>query len=190
MQFLKIPLCKIIFVLSLILTLGRGKKSDDASISHPCCPGSITLGATGAAAAKWAQYLGQYKPTKQKHEGAPVYQNQNGKYLYHHTKGQWRTNNVVNKRGVFKGEGSKKAACVSTKSKWYFWDEEWRRGDIKVSCDQDTVMIEPHGKKIITSTSTLEPQGRLRKYSFNISNPALCLFQGLITSYNEVNLQK
>ena len=171
----------IVLIFSSLLTLGQGKDNDDnlssnISMSHDCCSGPISLGATGAAAAKWAQYLGQYKPTKQKHEGAPVYQNQNGKYLYHHTKGQWRTNNVVNKRGVFKGVNSRKAACVSPKSKWYFWDEKWRRGDIKVSCDQDSVMIEPHG--------------RLRKYSFNISNPALCLFQGLITSYNEVNLQK
>ena len=151
MQFLKIPLCKIIFVLSLILTLGRGKKSDDASISHPCCPGSITLGATGAAAAKWAQYLGQYKPTKQKHEGAPVYQNQNGKYLYQLKKGQWRINNVMNKRGVFKGVNSRKDSCVSPKSKWYFWDEEWKRGDIKVSCVQDSGG-KKHGRLLNLST--------------------------------------
>ena len=130
----------------LILTLGHGKKSDD-SMPHDCCSGPISLGATGAAAAKWAQYLGQYKPTQQKHEGSPVYQNQNGKYLYHHTKGQWRTNNVVNKRGVFKGEGSKKAACVSTKSKWYFWDEKWRRGCIKVLCDQGSGRKE-HGRLV------------------------------------------
>ena len=108
-------------VLSLFLTLGHGKKSDD---QDHCCPGSITLGATGAAAAKWAQYLGQYKPTKQKHEGAPVYQNQNSKFLYLHKKGQWRINNVINERGVFKGVSSWKAACVSPNSKWYFWDEE------------------------------------------------------------------
>ena len=145
----------IVLIFSSLLTLGQGKDNDDnlssnISMSHDCCSGPISLGATGAAAAKWAQYLGQYKPTKQKHEGAPVYQNQNGKYLYHHTKGQWRTNNVINKRGVFKSEGSRKAACVSPKSKWYFWDEEWRRGDIKVSCDQDTVMIEPQQRGKLT----------------------------------------
>ena len=128
----------------LILTLGHGKKSDD-SMPHDCCSGPISLGATGAAAAKWAQYLGQYKPTQQKHEGSPVYQNQNGKYLYHHIKGQWRINNVINERGVFKGEGSKKDACVSPKSKWYFWDKEWRRGDIKVLCDQGSGRKE-HGR--------------------------------------------
>ena len=145
MQTLKTILCRIIFlVLSLFLTLGRGKKSDD---HDHCCSGSITLGATGAAAAKWGQYLGQYKPTQQKHEGAPVFQNQNGKYLYHHTKGQWRTNNVINKRGVFKSEGSRKVACVSPKSKWYFWDEKWRRGDIKVLCDQGSGRKE-HGRLV------------------------------------------
>ena len=150
---------QVILIFSLLLTLGHGKRSAD----H-CCSGSITLGATGAAAAKWAQYLGQYKPTKQMNQGAPVYQNQNGKYLYHHTKGQWRTNNIINKRGVFKSEGSRKAVCVSPKSKWYFWDEEWRKGDIKVSCDQDSgIEIEAHG--------------RWRKYSFNISYSADFLFR-------------
>ena len=133
----------IVLIFSSLLTLGQGKDNDDSlssniSISHDCCSGSISLGATGAAAAKWAQYLGQYKPTQQKHKGAPVYQNQNGKYLYHHTKGQWRTNNVVNERGVFKGVNSRKTMCVSPNSKWYFWDKEWKRGGIKVSCDQES----------------------------------------------------
>ena len=136
MQSLKTMFCRIYLLLFLFLTLGRGKKTDD-SLSI-CCSGPITLGATGAAAAKWAQYLGQYKPTQQKHQGAPVYQNQNGKYLYHDTKGQWRTNNVINKRGVFKGVNGRKAACVSPNSRWYFWNGRWRRGNIKVSCDQDS----------------------------------------------------
>ena len=135
---------KIVLELSLFLTLGHGKKSD-ASNPHHCCSGPIILGATGAAAAKWAQYLGQYKPTKQKHKGAPVFQNQNGKYLYHHKKGQWRTNNVVNDRGVFKSVSRMAAVCISKNSKWYFWNEEWKRGNIKVSCDQDSGRKE-HGR--------------------------------------------
>ena len=130
-------------IASLFLTLGHGKKSD-----NDCCSGPISLGATGAAAAKWAQYLGQYKPTKQKHQGAPVYQNQNGKYLYQLKKGQWRINNLINERGVFKGINSRKNdACVSPKSKWYFWDEKWRRGDIKVLCDQGSGRKE-HGRLV------------------------------------------
>ena len=141
---------EIVLELSLFLTLGHGKKSD-ASNPHDCCSGPISLGATGAAAAKWAQYLGQYKPTQQKHQGAPVYQNQNGKYLYQLKKGQWRINNVVNKRGVFKGVNSRKDSCVSPKSKWYFWDEDWKRGDIKVSCDQDSG-IKEHGRLLTLPT--------------------------------------
>ena len=140
---------QVVLLSSLFLTLGRGKKSDD------CCSGSITLGATGAAAAKWAQYLGQYKPTQQKHQRATVYQNQNGKYLYQHKIGQWRTNNVINDRGVFKGINSRKDLCPSPNSKWYFWNEEWTKGDIKVSCDQDS-----GGKE----------HGMCRNLSFNISN--------------------
>ena len=134
----------IVLIFSSLLTLGQGKDNDDSlssniSMSHDCCSGPISLGATGAAAAKWAQYLGQYKPTQQKHQGAPVYQNQNGKYLYRHRRVQWRINNVVNDRGVFKGVNNRKDdACISPKSKWYFWDEEWKRGDIKVSCVQDS----------------------------------------------------
>ena len=134
----------IVLIFSSLLTLGQGKDNDDnlssnISISHDCCSGPVTLRATGAAAAKWAQYLGQYKPTQQKHKGAPVYQNQNGKFLYQLKKSQWRINNLINERGVFKGVNSRKNdACVSPKSKWYFWDEEWKRGDIKVSCDQDS----------------------------------------------------
>ena len=154
----------IVLIFSLPLTLGHGNGTDD-SLSI-CCSGPITLGATGAAAAKWAQYLGQYKPTKQKHQGAHVYQNQKGKYLYHHTKGQWRTNNVINDRGVFKGVNSGKDSCLSPKSKWYFWDEEWKKGDIKVLCDQD---------------SGVKEHGRCQSHFFNISNSALCWFQGLIT---------
>ena len=138
-----ILLRRIVLIFSLPLTLGHGNDTDD-SLSI-CCSGSITLGATGAAAAKWAQYLGQYKPTKQKHKGAPVFQNQNGKYLYHHKKGQWRTNNVVNDRGVFKSVSRMAAVCISKNSKWYFWNEEWKRGNIKVSCDQDSGRKE-HGR--------------------------------------------
>ena len=140
---------QVVLLSSLFLTLGRSKKSDD------CCSGSIILGATGAAAAKWAQYLGQYKPTQQKHQGAPVYQNQNGKFLYKLKKGQWRINNVINDRGVFKGINSRKDICLSPNSKWYFWNEEWTKGDIKVSCEQDS-----EGKE----------HGMCRNLSFNISN--------------------
>ena len=92
METLK-TICRIFSVLSLFLTLGHGKQSGD---HDHCCSGSVTLGATGAAAAKWAQYLGQYKPTKQKNEGAPVYQNQKVKYLYHLKKGQWTAINGHN----------------------------------------------------------------------------------------------
>ena len=146
-SIIRILLSSIALVLLLFLTLTSGEKND-TSISHDCCSGSIALGDTGAAAAKWAQYLGQYKPTKQKHQGAPVYQNQNGKFLYHYRRVQWRINNVMNERGVFKGVNNRKNdACVSPKSKWYFWDEEWKRGDIKVSCVQDSAGKElVHGK--------------------------------------------
>ena len=145
----KILFSKIVLIFSLPLTLGHGKDPDD-SLSI-CCSGPITLGATGAAAAKWAQYLGQYKPTQQKHEGAPVYQNQNGKYLYHHKQGQWRINNVVNKRGVMKGRSE--SECIGSNSTWEYWDEEWKRGDIR----------EPVKKKVENSTLGADHLPNLKK---------------------------
>ena len=71
-------------------------------------------------------------------EGAEVFRNKDGKYLYHHEQGQWRTNNVINDRGVLKGVNRGKGECVSPDSKWYYWDKKWRRGKIEVSCDQDS----------------------------------------------------
>ena len=87
----------------------------------------------------WPQYIGQYKATEEEHEGAPVFHNGNGKYLYHHKKGQWRINNVINERGVFKGVHSRESLCLSPNLTWYFWDnEEWQSGNIMVSCDEDS----------------------------------------------------
>ena len=68
--------------------------------------------------------------------------NKEGNYLYQHEQGQWRTNNVINNRGVLKGVNRGKDECVSSDSKWYYWDKKWRRGKIEVSCDQDSGTIE------------------------------------------------
>ena len=53
-------------------------------------------------------------------------------------------NNVINKRGVFKGEmGGMGGECVSQVSRWTYWKDgegggEWRHGmDIELTCDQD-----------------------------------------------------
>ena len=126
-------------VLSLLLWLGLARSE---STAPRCCPGPLTLSGSGAAAEKWSKYLGQYKPTGEQHEGAEVFRNKDGNYLYHHKRGQWRTNNVINDRGVLKGVNRGKGECVSPDSKWFYWDKKWRRGKIEVSCDQDSGTIE------------------------------------------------
>ena len=133
-------------MLLLYFNLGLGDDDNlDGNITEHCCPASITLTANGAPAKKWSKYLGHYKATSETHEGTMVFQNQNGNYLYHHKKGQWRVNNIVNKRGVFKGVSSGGAECISPNSTWYFWDEEWRKGKIEIFCDQDSGTME-HGR--------------------------------------------
>ena len=129
----------LVSVLSLLLSLGHARSE---STAPRCCPGPLTLSGSGAAAEKWSKYLGQYKPTGEQHEGAEVFRNKDGNYLYHHKQGQWRTNNVINDRGVLKGVNRGKGECVSPDSKWYYWDKKWRRGKIEVSCDQDSGTIE------------------------------------------------
>ena len=49
---------------------------------------------------------------------------------------------MINNRGVLKGVNRGKDECVSSDSKWYYWDKKWRRGKIEVSCDQDSGTIE------------------------------------------------
>ena len=123
----------LVSVLSLLLWLGLARSE---STAPRCCPGPLTLSGSGAAAEKWPKYLGQYKPTGEQHEGAEVFRNKDGNYLYHHKRGQWRTNNVINDRGVLKGVNRGKGECVSPDSTWFYWDKKWRRGKIEVSCDQ------------------------------------------------------
>ena len=144
-------------ILSSFLWLGQARKVaphyQNTSHSHSssplhCCPGPLTLSGSGAAADKWSKYLGQYKPTGEQHEGAEVFRNKNGNYLYHHKRGQWRTNNVINDRGVLKGVNRGKGECVSPDSKWYYWDKKWRRGKIEVSCDHDSGAIEQGRSKV------------------------------------------
>ena len=36
-----------------------------------------------------------------------------------------------------KGENTEDFYCVQGNFTWKFWDKEWKKGDIKVSCDQD-----------------------------------------------------
>ena len=52
-------------------------------------------------------------------------------------------NNVINKRGVFKGEmQGEQPECVSQDSRWTYWKDgegggKWRSADIELRCDQD-----------------------------------------------------
>ena len=55
---------------------------------------------------------------------------------------------MINNRGVLKGVNSGKGECVSPDSKWYYWDNKWRRGKIEVSCDHDSGAIEQGRSKV------------------------------------------
>ena len=122
----------------------------------------------------WPRYLGQYKSTEEEHEGAPVFHNGNGMYLYHHKKGQWRINNVINERGVFKGVQGRESLCLTPNLTWYYWDNEWQRGNIMVSCDEDSGMNE-YGR--LQSSFSLLPSSSYICHVINLF--MICCFQEL-----------
>ena len=98
----------------------------------------MTLEAGGDVEAVWPQYLGEYQPTEETHNGAQVYVNSEGLLLYVTDKGDWSANTVINNRGVLRGAdtGNRSEPCVAAVAEWRYWDEDqWTPADISVSCD-------------------------------------------------------
>ena len=91
--------CIVSIYLSILIPLGRG-----AVFTYRCCPGPIALEAYGTAAKMWPQYFGPYDPTGEKHNGGEVYRNRFGRLLYVHDGGKWSANNVINDKGVLRGQ--------------------------------------------------------------------------------------
>ena len=99
----------------------------------------MTLEAGGDVEAVWPQYLGEYQPTEETHNGAQVYVNSEGLLLYVTDKGDWSANTVINNRGVLRGAdtGNRSEPCVAAVAEWRYWDEDqWTPADITVSCDK------------------------------------------------------
>ena len=98
----------------------------------------MTLEAGGDVEAVWPQYLGEYQPTEEDHNGARVYVNSEGLLLYMNDKGDWSANTVINNRGVLRGAdtGNRSEPCVAAVAEWRYWDkDQWTPADISVSCD-------------------------------------------------------
>ena len=91
--------CIVSIYLSILIPLGRG-----AVFTYRCCPGPIALEAYGAAAKMWPKYFGPYDPTGEKYNRGEVYRNRFGRLLYVHDGGKWSANNVINDKGVLRGQ--------------------------------------------------------------------------------------
>ena len=105
--------------------------------AKPC--GVITLSATGAAARIHPKYLGKYNVIAgEEHEGAPVYRNSDGYYLYRYSDGTWHTNNVIGDYGAYRSVDN--AQCPARVSQWQYaaGPSGYNSGDIKAQCSVHT----------------------------------------------------
>ena len=98
------------------------------------CPGPITLRFTGDAAEKWPSFHGEYHLTDQEHNGAPLYRNSHGYYLYTFEDGTWRTDYRIGDKALIRSVETD-AACPAAVTQWQWWyNGEWHSGDIAATC--------------------------------------------------------
>ena len=103
--------------------------------------GTITLSATGAAATCRPWYLGSYEATGEEEEGAPVYRDSDGRYLYRHSDGTWRADDVIGGPGVIRSVDT--APCPASIRRWQYRDyPDWRSGDITAQCSVHTSSVQ------------------------------------------------
>ena len=106
---------------------------DEVKARRCALTGTITLSATGAAAKEWPRSLGRYEATGEEHEGAPVFSDGDGRYLYRYSDGTWRADSAIGGRGVYRSVGT--ADCPARNSQWLFSDyPDWHSGDITAKC--------------------------------------------------------
>ena len=74
---------------------------ESSLFSLGCCK-SVLLSATGAADVLWPKYLGTFEATGEEYEGKTVYKNNDGRYLYRHSDGTWRTGYGIGASGIIK----------------------------------------------------------------------------------------
>ena len=104
----------------------------ESSLFSPGCCKSVTLSATGAANA-WPAHLGSYVATGEEYEGKPVYKNNDGRYLYRHSDGTWRTGYGIGASGIIKSAVDT-AECPESINQWQYADVGWHSADITVEC--------------------------------------------------------
>ena len=92
----------------------------------------------------WPQYLGEYQPKDEEHNGAQVYVNSAGLFLYVNDNGDWSANTIINDRGVLRGDNQGTVPCLASVTQWRHWDdkhEKWEPSDISVTCGEYGTVI-------------------------------------------------
>ena len=92
----------------------------------------------------WPQYLGEYKPQEEEHNGAQVFVNSEGLFLYVNDNGDWSANTIINDRGVLRGDNQGAVPCLTSVTQWRYWDdkqEKWEPSDISVTCGEYGTVI-------------------------------------------------
>ena len=100
------------------------------------CTGTITLHASGAAAEIWSECLGSFEAIEEKYQGAAVYRNNKGKYLYRESDGTWRVTFQLGD-DCFKSVDTT-ALCPASISQWRYMHYGWYTGDITAQCSVHT----------------------------------------------------
>ena len=81
----------------------------------------------------WPKYLGTFEATGEEYEGKPVYKNNDGRYLYRHSDGTWRTGYGIGASGIIKSVVDT-AECPVSINQWQYSDVGWHSADITVEC--------------------------------------------------------
>ena len=81
----------------------------------------------------WPKYLGTFEATGEEYEGKPVYKNNDGRYLYRHSDGTWRTGYGIGASGIIKSAVDT-AKCPVSINQWQYADVGWHSADITVEC--------------------------------------------------------
>ena len=78
----------------------------------------------------WPHALGHYKVTGEEHEGAAVYKNGHGTYLYKLSNGTWRAGFKIGWAGTTGYIRSVETAdCPTIIGQWVYWDSGWSSKD-------------------------------------------------------------
>ena len=96
---------------------------ESSLFSLGCCK-SVLLSATGAADVLWPKYLGTFEATGEEYEGKTVYKNNDGRYLYRHSDGTWRTGYGIGASGIIKSV-VETAECPVSINQWQYSDVGW-----------------------------------------------------------------